>query len=192
MPYREDIYLTAMLTAYADNGELSKACNVFDKIPKRNVAAWNAMISSYAWDLKLLSESYEVSSTASRPLHPSRLEKRADFKEDSGLQALKATLTDEKTKGGLTETTNEKNDLLTTKMFECTKDTATVPFPTDAVVEHDIPSSVREKSLDIYFCNNLHDCAKRSIAWADPVAVAVPEMTPSIIKSGKTSFVKRH
>lgn len=49
-----------MLTAYADNGELSKARNVFDQMPKKNAAAWNAMISSYARDPKSLSDSYEL------------------------------------------------------------------------------------------------------------------------------------
>ncbi|PKU64828.1 Pentatricopeptide repeat-containing protein [Dendrobium catenatum] len=55
MPSCDVISWTAMLMAYADNGEISKA-----RVPKRNAASWNAMISAYARDPKLLKESYEL------------------------------------------------------------------------------------------------------------------------------------
>ncbi|KAL0917368.1 hypothetical protein M5K25_012422 [Dendrobium thyrsiflorum] len=60
MPFRDVISWTAMLMAYADNGEISKAREVFEQMPKRNAASWNAMISAYARDPKLLAESYEL------------------------------------------------------------------------------------------------------------------------------------
>ncbi|KAH0448018.1 hypothetical protein IEQ34_021818 [Dendrobium chrysotoxum] len=51
---------TAMLMPYADIGEISKAHEEFEQMPKRNAASWNAMISTYARDPKLLTESYEL------------------------------------------------------------------------------------------------------------------------------------
>ncbi|KAG9137561.1 hypothetical protein Leryth_019752 [Lithospermum erythrorhizon] len=36
-----------MLSAYAQNGQILKARQVFDEMPERNIASWNAMITAY-------------------------------------------------------------------------------------------------------------------------------------------------
>ncbi|KAH9302409.1 hypothetical protein KI387_013992, partial [Taxus chinensis] len=33
---------------YAQNGFVEKACELFDRMPQRNVVSWNAMIVGYA------------------------------------------------------------------------------------------------------------------------------------------------
>ncbi|PKU81088.1 Pentatricopeptide repeat-containing protein [Dendrobium catenatum] len=60
MSFRDVISWTAMLMAYADNGKISKAREVFEQMPKRNAASWNTMISACARDPKFLKESYEL------------------------------------------------------------------------------------------------------------------------------------
>ncbi|KAJ8631405.1 hypothetical protein MRB53_024728 [Persea americana] len=47
MHFRNVVSWTALLTAYAENGEIGKAQKVFDEMPKRSVASWNAMIMAY-------------------------------------------------------------------------------------------------------------------------------------------------
>lgn len=47
MPTRNVVTYTAMLSAYAQNGQLKKARQVFDDMPERTVASWNAMITAY-------------------------------------------------------------------------------------------------------------------------------------------------
>lgn len=43
---------TAMISAYANNGEITSARKVFDEMPQRNVATWNAMITAYVRNMK--------------------------------------------------------------------------------------------------------------------------------------------
>ncbi|XXG74708.1 hypothetical protein AAC387_Pa07g3360 [Persea americana] len=47
MHFRNVVSWTALLTAYAENGEIGKAQKVFDEMAKRSVASWNAMIMAY-------------------------------------------------------------------------------------------------------------------------------------------------
>lgn len=47
MPTKNVISYTAMLTAYAENSDIHKARNLFDRTPKRTIASWNAMITAY-------------------------------------------------------------------------------------------------------------------------------------------------
>uniref|UniRef100_J3MQ40 Pentatricopeptide repeat-containing protein n=2 Tax=Oryza brachyantha TaxID=4533 RepID=J3MQ40_ORYBR len=47
MPQRDVISWTALLTAYADGGDLASARLVFDDIPRRNAASWNALLYVY-------------------------------------------------------------------------------------------------------------------------------------------------
>ncbi|XP_057830817.2 pentatricopeptide repeat-containing protein DOT4, chloroplastic [Cryptomeria japonica] len=43
-----DILATALVDMYAKCGSIDKAQEVFDKMPRRNVVSWNAMIAGYA------------------------------------------------------------------------------------------------------------------------------------------------
>lgn len=51
-----------MLTAYAENGEINKARKVFDEMPDRNIASYNAMITAYHRK-KMVSEAFELFSS---------------------------------------------------------------------------------------------------------------------------------
>jgi pentatricopeptide repeat protein len=42
-----------MIAGYAQNGEIERARELFDRMPKRNIVSWNAMISGYAQSGKL-------------------------------------------------------------------------------------------------------------------------------------------
>ncbi|KAK9156124.1 hypothetical protein Sjap_003604 [Stephania japonica] len=49
-----------MLTAYAENGHISKARQVFDEMPHRNIASWNAMITAYIRNGLRVNEAFEL------------------------------------------------------------------------------------------------------------------------------------
>lgn len=49
-----------MLTAYADNGQIEEARDVFDEMPERNIASWNAMITAYVRNTRGTSEASEL------------------------------------------------------------------------------------------------------------------------------------
>eukprot|EP01018_Ginkgo_biloba_P039144 Gb_08834 [translate_table: standard] len=42
------VVLTALIDMYAKCGNIYYACHLFDKMPKRNVVSWNAMLAGYA------------------------------------------------------------------------------------------------------------------------------------------------
>ncbi|EFJ26487.1 hypothetical protein SELMODRAFT_97132 [Selaginella moellendorffii] len=48
MPDRDDLAGTAMVTAFAQNGDVDSAKAVFDAMPEHSVYAWNALLAAYA------------------------------------------------------------------------------------------------------------------------------------------------
>lgn len=49
-----------MLTAYAENGQIGKARNMFDKMPERSTASYNAMITAYMRNRCMADEAFEL------------------------------------------------------------------------------------------------------------------------------------
>ncbi|KAF8408825.1 hypothetical protein HHK36_004894 [Tetracentron sinense] len=49
-----------MLTAYAENGQIIKARKVFDEMPQRNTASWNAMITAYMRNNLQIAEAFTL------------------------------------------------------------------------------------------------------------------------------------
>lgn len=47
MPGKSIVSYTAMLSAYANNGQIANARKLFDEMPRRTVETWNAMITAY-------------------------------------------------------------------------------------------------------------------------------------------------
>ncbi|KAL0337584.1 UNVERIFIED_CONTAM: Pentatricopeptide repeat-containing protein [Sesamum calycinum] len=47
MPEKSIISYTAMLSVYANNGQIANAHKLFDEMPQRIVATWNTMITTY-------------------------------------------------------------------------------------------------------------------------------------------------
>ncbi|KAK4485380.1 hypothetical protein RD792_008019 [Penstemon davidsonii] len=56
MPGKNIVSYTAMLSSYANNGQITKARKLFDEMPQRTVATWNAMITAY---IRNMSGGYE-------------------------------------------------------------------------------------------------------------------------------------
>ncbi|CAN6454589.1 unnamed protein product [Victoria cruziana] len=53
MPFRNVASWTALLTVYAENGEIENARKLYNTMPKRNLVTWNAMISAYIRNRRL-------------------------------------------------------------------------------------------------------------------------------------------
>lgn len=60
MAIKSVVSYTAMLTAYAQNGQIGKARQVFDEMPERNIASWNAMITAYTRSGSAVGEAREL------------------------------------------------------------------------------------------------------------------------------------
>ncbi|KAM0045645.1 putative tetratricopeptide-like helical domain superfamily [Helianthus debilis subsp. tardiflorus] len=60
MPIKNVVSWTAMLTTYAENGQINNARKLFDEMPERNVASWNAMITGYMRSKNEVEKAYEL------------------------------------------------------------------------------------------------------------------------------------
>ncbi|KAL5700327.1 non-specific serine/threonine protein kinase [Ranunculus cassubicifolius] len=49
-----------MITAYVHNGDIANARKLFDEMPHRNIATWNAMFTGYIRNNLRISEAYEL------------------------------------------------------------------------------------------------------------------------------------
>ncbi|XVF84471.1 hypothetical protein PTKIN_Ptkin17bG0039500 [Pterospermum kingtungense] len=60
MPFKSTVSWTAMLTAYAENGKILKAREVFDNMPARTTSSYNAMITAYNKYGGMVDEAYDL------------------------------------------------------------------------------------------------------------------------------------
>nr|GEW34569.1 hypothetical protein [Tanacetum cinerariifolium] len=60
MPIKNVVSWTAMVSAYAQNGDIRNARKVFDEMPERNVASWNAMITGYMREKTGVDKGFEL------------------------------------------------------------------------------------------------------------------------------------
>ncbi|KAJ1434237.1 Tetratricopeptide-like helical domain superfamily [Sesbania bispinosa] len=60
MPRKNTVSWTAMLTAYAQNGQIANARKVFDEMPNRTTASYNAMISAHIRNGCNVTEAYKL------------------------------------------------------------------------------------------------------------------------------------
>lgn len=83
---------TTVVDIYAKCGSIDKACEMFDRIPQRNVVSWNAMIAGYTQKgfLEKVSENFKRMQLAGVATFASILPACAKMRAlEQGMQSIK-------------------------------------------------------------------------------------------------------